>query len=273
MTAASPAVALNPATLAGLHALADAPAHAPAMRQFATTRWSLILGARGAPETARVALGEICRAYRHPVLAYIRRSGHPAGEAEDLAQEFFTRLLETRWDVHADPARGRFRAFLLTALKRFLVNADIAAVARKRGGGQRRVAFDDVAELLSAPPSQSPEQVFERAWALTVIERAYQRLREEAVRAGKRVLFERFAPYLGETVDAAEYRRLGEALDMKPNTVAVTVHRLRLRLRELVWDELADQSDSAEAVDRELRALRAALLPEAGRTGGSHAAG
>jgi RNA polymerase sigma-70 factor (ECF subfamily) len=233
------------------------------MTPFAITRWSLILEARGSPKAARAALEEICRAYRHPVLAYICRSGHHATEAEDLTQEFFTRMLEHRWDIRADPARGRFRAFLLTTLKRFLLDADAAAGARKRGGGQFRVEYDDAAEALAAPPSQSPEEVFDRAWALTVIGRAYGHLREEAAAAGKGALLERLAPFLGESADATDYRRLGAELDLRANTVAVSVHRLRLRLRELIRAELADLTDGPDAVEIELRALRAALAADA----------
>lgn len=251
--------------------LADAAGQGGAMprrspRQFATTRWSMILQARGTPESARDALQEICTAYRTPVLAYLRRHG-PATEAEDLAQSFFARLLETRWDTHADPARGRFRAFLLTALKRFLANEAAAASAGKRGGRQHRVEFDEVAGRLAAPDAHSPEQVFERAWATTVLERAHARLRDEASAAGKHALFEALGPYLGEAVDGHVYGRLGERLGMRPNTVAVAMHRLRHRLRELVWDELADQTTSSEGLRDELRVLRVALL------GGSAAGG
>ena len=104
------------------------------MSPFATTRWSLILDARTGPDSARRAMEEIYRAYRGPVLAYVRRSGCTEGDAEDLVQDFFARLLEKRWDVGADPARGRFRTYMLTALRRFLLDAHDAATARKRGG-------------------------------------------------------------------------------------------------------------------------------------------
>jgi DNA-directed RNA polymerase specialized sigma24 family protein len=240
------------------------PARSP--REFATTRWSLILDARGAPEDARLALQDICTAYRLPVLAYIRRHG-PHGEAEDLAQSFFTRLLETRWDANADPARGRFRAFLLTALKRFLANEAAATAACKRGGQQQRVDFEDVAAQLTAPDAQSPEQVFQRAWAMTVLERAHARLRDEAVAAGKQALFAALAPHLGEAVDNSVYRRLGEDLGMRANTIAVAMHRLRQRLRECVWDELAEQTDSEAGLHDELRLLRSALLGGAAAEG------
>lgn len=218
------------------------------------------MDARGEPAQARQALEAICRNYRRPVLAFIRHRGHGPVEAEDLTQEFFARLLERRWDTLADPARGRFRAFLLTSLKHFLANARASSVAAKRGSGQAAVALDDAAHALAASDADSPDQVFERAWALTVIERAFERLREEAGRAGKLALLERLEPFLGEGAEPADYRRLGETLGLRPNTVAVAVHRLRARLRELVREELADQSDGPLAVEQELRAMRSALL-------------
>ena len=125
------------------------------MVRFATTRWSLIMDARGEPEQARRALEAICRNYRRPVLAFIRHRGHGPSEAEDLTQEFFARLLERRWDTQADPARGRFRAFLLTSLKHFLANARAASVAAKRGSGSGGLMG---IEPLDTLPGQSGRQ-------------------------------------------------------------------------------------------------------------------
>lgn len=229
------------------------------MSQFATTRWSLILDARGAPGAARPALEEICRAYRAPVLSYVRRAGHASADAEDLTQEFFTRLLERRWDERADPARGRFRSFLLTALKRFLIDQHAARSAQKRGGALSH--DDDSLDAIAGPEALSPEAAFERAWAATVIERAFARLGEEAAGNGRGELFARLAPYLAEPAEAADYRRLAETLGMRANTLAVSVHRLRLRLRELVRAEIADQTDGPESAASELATLRQALLP------------
>lgn len=226
--------------------------------QFATTRWSLIMDARADPLSARQALEQICRAYRQPVLAFVRRNGHPPADAEDLTQEFFARLLEGRWDKRADPERGRFRSFLLAALKHFLINSRSAANAAKRGGREVRVPLEDAAEALASPDAHSPEQEFERTWALTVIERALARLSEEAARAGKQELFKRLLPYIGESA-AADYRTLAETLGMRQNTIAVTVHRLRTRLRELVHTELADQTNGPDEMALELRFLRSAL--------------
>jgi RNA polymerase sigma factor (sigma-70 family) len=240
------------------------------MSPFATTRWSLILDARTGPASARRALDEIYRAYRGPVLAYVRRSGHADAEAEDLVQEFFARLIEKRWDTGADPARGRFRTYMLVALRRFLHDAGDAAHAAKRGGGQLRVD-ESALDTLASP--HSPERAFERAWAITVIERAYAKLRAETDRNGRGALFEQLAPFLGETAGAAEYRELGEKLGLRANTIAVSVHRLRTRLRELVRDELADQVDGEENVAAELRVLRAALAADPADGGDARAAG
>ena len=235
------------------------------MSQFATTRWSLILDARTGRERAREALEEICRAYRAPILGYVRSSGHASADAEDLTQEFFTRLLERRWDERADPARGRFRSFLLTALKRFLLDQHDARVALKRGG-PLRPAGDELLEEIAGPETLSPEAAFERAWAATVIDRACERLRGETERAGRGDLFARLSPYLAEPAEAADYRVLAEELGMRANTLAVSVHRLRLRLRELVRAEIADQTDGPEAAENELRTLRKALLPNGATT-------
>ncbi|GAB3381624.1 RNA polymerase sigma factor [Lysobacter fragariae] len=227
------------------------------MARFATTRWSLILDARH-PEVARHALEEICRAYRGPVLTYVRRAGYSADDAEDLTQEFFMRFLEGRWDVGADPTRGHFRGLLLVSLKRFLINADEAAHARKRGGGQLRVDVDDELERLSGPESDSPESAFERAWVFTVLERSFARLRTEAETAGKGELFEQLSPYVAERPIADDYQRIAAQLGLRTNTVAVAVHRLRARLRELVRAELADTC-ADDGVDEEMAALRETL--------------
>lgn len=229
------------------------------MPGFATTRWSLILGARLEPEAARQALGQICRDYRAPVLAYIRRNGYPPTDAEDLTQEFFTRLLERRWDVRADPARGRFRSYLLTALRRFLIDAHAHDTARKRGGGLCPVDMDQATLALASPSSEAPDQAFTRHWMATVLEHAMRKLRLEADAAGKRELFDSLVEFLAESPDPSVYQRLGERLQMRPNTIAVNVHRLRQRLRALVRLELQQTVADPDALDDELRELRTAL--------------
>ena len=233
-----------------------------AVTGFATTRWSVILQARQ-PDTARGALESICGAYRGPVLTYLYRQGYRRDDAEDLTQEFFAHLLERRWDVRAEPARGRFRSFMLTALQHFVIDARHGASALKRGGGQHRIDTSDALDLLAAPESESPEQAFDRAWARTVLERCYARLDAEARLAGKQALFEHLRVYLAEPGDPADYRRLGDVLGLRPNTIAVSVHRLRARLRDLVREELADTIETEADLLTELRELRAALGPVA----------
>lgn len=224
------------------------------MPRFAATHWSVILDGQRDPARARAALVDICHSYRRPVLSYIRAHGYREADAEDLTQEFFARLVERRWDSRADPARGRFRAFLLTALHRFLSNELASRRAGKRGGALQRVGLDEIE--LAAPGAQSPEQAFNHAWMVTLLEQATGRLEREARQAGREALYRRLAPYLVETPDPGEYRIAAAELDLKPNTVAVHVHRMRRRLGELIQEELARTVTDAGALDSELQALR-----------------
>ena len=234
------------------------------MPGFATTRWSLILDAHLGPEAALDALEQICRDYRGPVLSYVRRCGYSAADAEDLTQEFFTRLLERRWHTNADPARGRFRSYLLTALRRFLLDAKDSASARKRGGGHLRVDTEDAIGVLAAPSTESPEQAFTRNWMNTVLERAVHRLRNEAIAAGKGELFQRLNGFIAEPPDASGYRALALELNLRANTIAVNVHRLRQRLRTLVRLELLQTVADPAALDDELRELRGSFASDLG---------
>lgn len=227
------------------------------MARFETTRWSIVARARGEDRDARAALEALCRAYRPPVLAYVRSRGHAPDAAEDLTQAFFARFLEDAWHAGADPSRGRFRAFLLTALKRFLINADIEANALKRGGGVRRIALPE--EQASAVDwlvdSASPERAFERGWAFAALEVAMRRLREEQELAGKGAVFAQLSEFLTERPDEADYARAATALDMRRNTLAVAVHRLRHRLRELLRDEIAETTSDEATLATELHEL------------------
>lgn len=225
------------------------------MTRFETTRWSLIAAARDDPAQARGALEQLCRAYRPPVLAYIRRAGCPAGDAEDLTQAFFLHFLEHGWYGQADPARGRFRSLLLAALGNFLRDQHARAVALKRGGAAQR----SDATLDGLAGTDSPEQAFTREWLATVLGHAMQRLREEWVQAGKLAQFERLSPLLLEHADSAELKRLAGAQGMRSNTLAVQSHRMRQRLRQLVRLELLQTVGSREALEAELAELRMAL--------------
>jgi RNA polymerase sigma factor (sigma-70 family) len=231
------------------------------MTRFDTTRWSIVARARGDDRDARAALESLCRAYRPPVLAYVRSRGHAADVAEDLTQTFFARFIEDALHCVADPSRGRFRAFLLTALKRFLINADLEANALKRGGAMRRVALPD--EQPSAADwlvdSASPEREFERRWALAALEVALRRLHEECEKAGKGEQFAQLREFLTERPDESEYERAAAALNLRRNTLAVAVHRLRHRLRELVREEIAETTSDDAGFAAEMQALDPSL--------------
>ena len=232
------------------------------MTRFETTRWSVVARARGTTPDARAALESLCRVYRPPVLAYIRARGYTLEAAEDLAQAFFTQFLEDAYHAIADPTRGRFLAFLLTALKRFISNSEADARALKRGGAVRfdPIVQDSQAAVAAAMvDTSSPEREFERGWVIAILDTALNRLREEAEQAGKLALFEHLHEFLSERPDDADYERAAAALNMRRNTIAVAVHRLRHRLRELVREELRQTTAGHAELDAELRELRAGL--------------
>jgi RNA polymerase sigma-70 factor (ECF subfamily) len=226
------------------------------MSRFQTTRWSLIAAAaHETPAHARPALEQLCRAYRPPVLAYIRHVGHGAGDAEDLAQAFFLRFLERGWYIDADPQRGRFRSLLLASLRHFLFDEHAREVAAKRGGGAR--GGEDVEQVRDA--GETPEQAFDRAWLGTVLARAMARLQREWMMAGKQSQFMQLAPLLVERPDTETVRRLADASGQRGNTISVQVHRMRKRLRQLVRLELMQTVGNREALEEELRQLRIVL--------------
>jgi RNA polymerase sigma factor (sigma-70 family) len=224
------------------------------MGYFQTTRWSLVIEA--GREDARPALEELCRAYRPAVLAFVRHFGYGRDDAEDVAQDFFLRFIEADLAAVADRERGRFRNFLLTSLKRFMLSAREREAALKRGGGAVTTDLDAVEHAIA--DGQTPERAFELTWALTVVERALQALREEASLAGKLELFDRIRPFLTEPPDRDEYARVAAALDMRSNALAVAVHRMRQRLRDKVRAELLDTLDDPALLEDEMRMLRGA---------------
>ena len=231
------------------------------MAKFDSTQWSRVLRAREDTPDARGALDRLCRVYRPPVMAYIRGRGYAPDAAEDLAQAFFTRFIEDAYHTGADPARGRFRAFLLVTLKRFLINTNAEAHTLKRGGGISIRRLDDSQLNLEqmAGADDGPEHAFDRSWAMTVLDAAMRKLRREAEEAGKTPLFEQLAEFLTERPDEADYERAARTLNLRRNTLAVAVHRLRHRLRELVHAELAQTTVAREDLESELRDLRGTL--------------
>lgn len=229
------------------------------MSWFETTRWSVVQRAGGDSDDARSALAHLCVTYREPVLAFIRSRGFAADRAEDLTQAFFVHFLERAWYAGVDPARGRFRAFLLAALKHFLIDARAETHTLKRGGGIQLVPLDD--ELGGRIPTQEPdpEQAFEEAWVRAVLEAATGRLRAEAAAVGKAALFDHLRGFLIERPTENDYARTAQVLGLQRNTVAVAVYRLRRRLRELVREELSQTTANRDDFRGELRRLRGSL--------------
>jgi len=212
---------------------------------------------------AQAAMENLCRAYWYPLYAYVRRRGHPAQDAQDLTQAFFARLLERHWVGDADRERGRFRTFLLTAMSRFLSDEWDKVLAQKRGGNVTHVPVQlDTAETRYGhePLDEgTPEQYFERRWALTLLDTVLQRLRTEYEYAGKGELFAALNSCLVGDRESQPYAELGSKLDMNEGAVKVAVHRLRKRYRTLLRAEIAETMAAGEDVDEELRHLFAVL--------------
>jgi RNA polymerase sigma factor (sigma-70 family) len=227
---------------------------------FATTHWSVVIGAAvESSPAAEQALSQLCESYWFPLYAYVRRQGHNPDEAQDLTQEFFKRLLAGNYLKTADPKKGRFRTFLLAAMEHFLAKQWRDARRQKRGGGQVLLSLDEQdaeARYLIEPAHEiAPEHLFERKWALTLIDRVFQRLKEEFVAANKLRLFEVLQPLLtGDRTDST-YAAIGTQLDMTEGAVKVAVHRLRARYGSLVREEIAQTVSSPDEVDQELNYL------------------
>ena len=243
-----------------------APGTTPAPRPvFVTTHWSVVLSARGkeSPQSA-AALEKLCRIYWFPLYAYIRRSGQSKENAEDLTQAFFARLLEKKFLDAAQQERGRFRSFLLVALKRFLTNEWERAHAQKRGGFQAQMSLDtEMAEQKFqselAAAEIPPDRAFERRWTLTLLEQTMSRLRREFERAGKISEFDRLKIFLTADKKEIPYVTVATELGMNESALRVAVHRLRKRYRELFREEIAHTLAEGESVDEELRYLMSVM--------------
>jgi RNA polymerase sigma-70 factor (ECF subfamily) len=210
-------------------------------------------------EASTQALASLCEAYWYPLYAYVRRWGYDADAAQDLTQEFFSRLLEKQFLRDADPSRGRFRSFLLASLKHFLANERDRASAVKRGGRVAVVPLEvETAEgmyRLEAPDDETPEKVFERRWALTLLRRTLLRLRHEFEAAGKADVLDRLEGYLTGERETVPYAQLAEELGMTEGAIKVAVHRLRRRFGALLREEIAETVCSPQEVDDEIREL------------------
>ncbi len=226
---------------------------------FATTHWSVVLAAadQDSPEAA-VALEQLCRTYWYPLYAYVRRRGYSTEDAQDLTQEFFWRLLRKHYLGEVDPGKGKFRSFLLAAINHFLADEWDRASAVKRGGRFTFLALDpDSAEqrLAEASTEQSPEQVFERFWALAFLREVLGRLREESTEAGRAARFEELKIFLTGEQALVSYGELASKLGSSETALRKEVQRLRHRYGELLREELARIVANPAELEDELRYL------------------
>jgi RNA polymerase sigma-70 factor (ECF subfamily) len=228
--------------------------------RFASTRWSLVAAAGlGTSPEAQEALATLCQVYWYPLYAYARRRLTNAEDAQDLTQEFFVQLLEKDYLQAADPKRGKFRAFLLTAFKHFLAKEHDRANTQKRGGGRHFLPLDfqagETRYHLEPPDHATPESLYERRWALTLLEQALTLLRQEYASAGKQQLFESLKSTLTGDSSIEPYSLIGQNLGMSEPAIKVAVHRLRQRYKELLRGEIAQTVVSNDEIDDELRDL------------------
>jgi RNA polymerase sigma factor (sigma-70 family) len=231
-------------------------------RQFVTTHWSVVLAAGHDDTRGHAALARLCQTYWRPLYFFVRRHGYNPADAQDLTQEFFARLLQKQVLAKADPTLGKFRSYLLTSMRHFLSNEWERAKAQKRGGGARLVSLDaDSAEThfcLQPADHASPEKLFEREWALTLLEEVLSRLKAEQEKAGKLAQFNALQDGLmgGQS---APYRELAVRLRTTEDALKTAVHRLKRRYGELVREEIARTVSDPGEIDEEIQHLLAVL--------------
>ena len=239
-------------------------------REFVTTRWSLILSAANLgtdEQKAREALAELCRTYWRPIFLFVRARGYAIEDAQDLTQDFFVTILRNNWLQQADRNRGRFRSLLLRSLQNFLINAAEKIHALKRGGGVEFISWDDW--MAEAPPqlsipvqaldSLAPERIFDLTWATTVVEHAFQRLREECDSKGKLWLFQALSSNITDERDELSYANLSAELGITEAAVKKQLHNMRQRYRSLLRAEVSQTVENPADVDDEIRYLCASL--------------
>ncbi len=232
--------------------------------RFATTRWSVIAAAQGpASPQSREALALLCSAYWYPLYAFIRRQGFSADQGQDLTQGFFADLLDRQTLAVADRAKGKFRSFLLTACKHYLSHERQRSRAQKRGGGRPLLSLDFArgeARYQAEPVhTMTAEKLFDRGWALTMLDQVLARLQEECKQKGKAVLFDRLRVCLLGERAGVPFSQVAQELGMTEGAIKVAAHRLRRRFRELVCAEIARTVEDAENIEEEIRDLFAAL--------------
>lgn len=235
--------------------------------EFATTHWTLIQAAARRPAASdsksKAALEELCGRYWSPVYAFLRRRGKSEAEAEDLTQGFFVHLLKTDLIGAADEMRGRFRSFLLKSVSNFVIAADRSERAIKRGGTTTTLSFDFVSEErrfqreLSSP--LTPEQLFERRWALTLLENTMAQVRREYHDRNQGLLFNSLEPHINQDALRIPYAELSPRLNLSEDAIKKAVRRLKLRYRTVLRSEIASTLGAESEVDDELRLLMQAL--------------
>jgi len=232
--------------------------------RFATTRWSLVLKAGGtSSKDAAPALASLLESYWQPLYAFVRRKGHDPEAAFDMTQEFLSRILERNLLAAADPHRGRFRTFLLTALERFLINEWASSRRIKRGGGRKWVSLelDDAEKSYRLDPAdnRTPERVYERRWALVLLERALERLDDEHRGSSRGALYAAVRHELSGKGTLVSNAEIAASLGMTEGAVKTAVHRLRRRYGEILREEIAETVATPEDVEDEIRHLFEAL--------------
>jgi DNA-directed RNA polymerase specialized sigma24 family protein len=230
---------------------------------FRTTRWTRVVASRGGSAEAQAALSDLCAAYYPPVVAFLRAEGRDDDGARELAHAFFAYVLQRQTLGGADPARGRFRSYLLGAVKNFLSHHREAARRLKRGGGAEGISLDDTdageQRSIADGSGLSPDAAFDRQWALTALARALEALRRECVDDGREVFFDAVKPWLTGEAAHGDQTALAARCGMNANALKVSVHRLKRRFRDLLKTEVAGTLDDPAAIEVEMRALLAAL--------------
>lgn len=252
----------------------EQPSDVHEARLFATTHWSVVVSAADSSPAAQQALEKLCTAYWYPLYAYARRGGQSPHDAQDSVQEFFARFLERKHLRLANPARGRFRTFLLTALKNFLINEWKQANRQKRGSGQPAISWDEaLAESRFAVETatvQPPDSLYDRGWAATLLDRALAALRAEFEQAGKLAHFDRLKVYILGEKQSPPYAELALAFGMTEGAVRVALHRLSKRYGELLRAEVAQTVSTPAEVNEELRYLVSVIRDNHGAVGNNH---
>jgi RNA polymerase sigma-70 factor (ECF subfamily) len=241
----------------------DEPSAGGANGLFHTTHWSVILAAReGEAPQANAALERLCRSYWYPLYGFIRRRGMGVEDAQDLTQEFFSRMLQRDFLRNVAKEKGRFRTFLLASLKNFLTSEWRRGQSAKRGGGQLIVSWDELhaEERYGNEPTDElmPDRFFDQRWAMAVMEEAMATLSAEQT-AGKAAQFASLKPYLSTEASKAEYETVAATLGMTPGAVSVAVHRLRRRFSEVVRSVVSHTVASPDQVEQEVQFLAQAL--------------